>query len=211
MSDELIIVGGGEHARVVIETARHQEWNVIGFVDPLPCEETSKRLNCPRIGTHDDISKYPKVKLVLGVGCVSVNDIRRGIVQKIGASSDRWITLIDSFSCISPTAKLAEGIVVLPGAVISSGASIGRHCIINLGAKINHDVRVGEFVHVSPQAALGGGSSVGDNAYIGMGAMIRDHAVVNDRTLVGMGAVVSKQFPAGSTLIGNPAKPSHQQ
>ena len=48
---------------------------------------------------------------------------------------------------------------------------------------------------------------VNDDAYIGMGACIRDHTIVNVQTLVGMGAVVAKEYPAGTTLVGIPAKP----
>ena len=38
----LIVVGGGEHARVVIEAARSQpaRWEILGFTDPRPCPET---------------------------------------------------------------------------------------------------------------------------------------------------------------------------
>jgi len=95
----------------------------------------------------------------------------------------------------------------MPGAVICSGTSVGNHSIINLGATIDHDVRIGSFVHIAPQVALGGGAVVGDDAYVGMGAIVRDHVTIGPRTLVGMGAVVSKEFPEGTTLVGIPAKP----
>ena len=71
---------------------------------------------------------------------------------------------------------------------------------------IDHDVHVGAFVHVAPRSALGGGSYVGDGAYIGMGASLRDHTRINERTMVGMGAVVAKEFPADSVLVGIPAR-----
>jgi acetyltransferase EpsM len=203
---ELIVVGGGELARVVVETARDANWQVIGFVDPRPCEETTKRLGVPRLGDDDALSAYPNAKLILGIGCVSVSPARRNIVEHIRVPPSRWLALTHPFASVSSSAELSEGVIVLPGAVIATGARIGRHCIINIGAKIDHDVRVGEFVHVAPQVALGGGSKVGDGAYVGMGAVVRDHVTVAERTMVGMGAVVTKEFAAGATLVGIPAK-----
>ena len=211
---KLIIIGGGELARVVIEATQAEAfegadvfgWDILGFVDPLPCEETTRRLGVKRLGDDSVLRSLTDEKLVLGVGTIKISPVREHIVAKINQPT-RWATIIHPFTSISPTAHIAPGVVVLPGVVICSGARISEHAILNLGAKIDHDVHVGKFVHVAPQAALGGGSRVEDNSYIGMGAIIRDHVTVSADTLVGMGAVVSKQFPAGSTLVGIPAKP----
>jgi acetyltransferase EpsM len=206
-SRALIVIGGGELACVVIETAQAQGFDVIGFVDPEPCEQTAKRLGVRRLGSDDDLRMFADTSLVLGIGCVSVDPKREVIVRRVAVSSHRWATVIHPSAHISPTAALAEGVVVLAGAVICSGARIGAHCIVNLGAKVDHDVSVGNFVHIAPQVALGGGSSVGDRAYVGMGAIIRDHTRVAERTVVGMGAVVTKEFDPGAVLVGVPAKP----
>lgn len=204
---ELIVIGGGEFARMVIETARRDEWEVLGFVDPLPCEETAQRCRVVRLGDDGAIGDYPDAKLILGLGCVTVSPLRKQLVSRIGPG--RWGTVKDPyFTYISQTAEIGEGTVILPGAAIGSGARIGPHCILNLGVKIDHDVQVGGFVHVAPQAALGGGSRIGDGAFIGMGAMVRDHTLVSERTLVGMGAVVTEHYAAGLTLLGIPAKPA---
>jgi acetyltransferase EpsM len=204
--EKLVIVGGGELARVVIEAARAQGgWDIRGFVDPEPCEETVRRLGIRRLGDDLALTSLTDEALVLGIGAVKVSPVRERVVAKINAT-DRWATVIHPFTSVSPTARIAPGVVVLAGAVICSGADISEHAIINLGSKIDHDVHVGRFVHVAPQAALGGGSRVEDHAYIGMGAIIRDHVTVSAGTLVGMGAVVTEQFPPGSTLLGIPAR-----
>jgi sugar O-acyltransferase (sialic acid O-acetyltransferase NeuD family) len=206
-SRPLIVVGGGELSRVVIETARAQGFNVLGFVDHNPCEQTAQRLGLPRLGSDDDLRSFTEANLVLGVGCTSVNPARETIVKRISAPPHRWATIIHPHADVSPTAELAEGVVVLAGAVVCSGARIGAHCIINLGVKIDHDVSVGSFVHIAPQVAVGGGASVGDGAYVGMGAVVRDHIRVGERTMIGMGAVVTRQFEPGTVLVGVPAKP----
>jgi len=159
-----------------------------------------------RLGNDDVLREHPEAFCVLGIGAVKVSNEREKIVDRLALPRSRWGIVVHPSSVVSETAKLGPGVVVLPGAVICSGAHISEHCIINMGAKIDHDVHVGKFVHVAPQAALGGGCRVEDHSYIGMGAMIRDHVTVSSHTLVGMSAAVGKQFPPGKTLIGIPAK-----
>lgn len=207
MHQRLILVGGGELARVIIETVHAtQPGRVLGFVDPLPCDETVTRLGVPRLGGDEALARYPEAQLVLGVGSIKVAPVREKIVRAIAAPADRWAAVIHPTANVSATASIGEGAVILAASVVCSGARIGRHAIINIGVMIDHDVQVGAFVHVAPRSALGGGSFVGDNAYIGMGASLRDHTRVNERTMVGMGAVVAKEFPADSVLIGIPAR-----
>jgi acetyltransferase EpsM len=204
---KLIIIGGGYLSCVVVEAAHAEgSWDIRGFVDPQPCKETTTRLGIPRLGDDSVLSFLTDEHLVLGIGSVKVDPARERVVAKLGAP-DRWATIIHPFTSVSPTARVAAGVLILPGAVVCSGAIISEHAIINLGAKIDHDAYVGKFVHVAPQAALGGGSRVEDSAYVGMAAAIRDHVTVSAGTLVGMGAVVTNQFRAGSTLVGVPAKP----
>lgn len=205
--EDLIVIGGGEFARVVIETVRGMGvWNVLGFLDPEPCVETVRRLNVQRLGADSQLRQWPGARLALGVGGVGVSSARKSVVARIGGAPDRWIRIEDTLASVSPTALIAPGAIILAGAVVCSGAWIGRHAIINIGAMVDHDVRVGEFTHVGPKASLGGGSTVGHNTFVGMGAMIRDHTTVADDTTVGMGAAVTKSFPAGSTLVGVPAR-----
>lgn len=205
---QLILIGGGELARVIIECADASGgWRILGFLDPERCEQTVERLGVDRLGTDDDISKFPHARFVLGVGTIKVSPLREQIVNRLSLPRDRWATIIHPAASVSPTSQIGRGVVILPCAVICTGAVICDHAIINLGAKIDHDVHVGKFVHVAPQAALGGGSRVEENCYIGMGAVVRDHTTVSTNTLVGMGAVVGKRFAPGETLIGVPAKP----
>jgi acetyltransferase EpsM len=206
---DLIVIGGGEHARVVIDAARAASngWRVVGFVDPLPCEETQSRFGTPRLGDDTVVPRHENVELVLGVGSFDVGLHRQNIVARIKAPSARWATIVHPSAVVSPTATLGAGTVVFAGTIVASGARVGEHCILNHNVVVDHDATLGDFIHASPGSIIAGGAAVGDGSYIGMGALVRDHITLGRNCLVGMGAVVTKSFGDGIVLLGVPAKP----
>lgn len=205
---DLIVIGGGEHARVVIEAARSlpDRWRVVGFVDPAACEETVSRMRISRLGDDLSLAKHPNAALVLGIGNVAVSRTREDVIAKLGVPAARWAVIVHRAAWVSPTAELGAGSVVFAGAVVNSGARIGSHCIINSCACIEHDTELADFVHASPGSVVAGGASVGAGSYLGMGSLVRDHRTIGRNCLVGMGAAVATNFGDGVTLVGLPAK-----
>lgn len=204
----VILVGGGEHARVVAEAVRSRPdlFTLIGFVDPEPCEETVTRLGLKHLGDDAALAMHPRALVLVSVGPTPGSITRERIVNQLVSSVEGFATVVHAGAWVSPTAILEEGAVVLAGAVVNSGARIGPHAVVNSGATIEHDVTLGAFVHVAPGATLGGGASVGASAHIGLGACVRDHVRVGSRALVAMGAVVVKDIADGALVKGVPAK-----
>lgn len=215
MPEDLIVIGGGEHARVVIEAARSKFylWNVIGFIDPQLCNDTVSRLAIARLGDKEEaVLNYPNAAIVLGIGSIGSTKLRERVVNSMRSFPNRFGIIVHEKATISPTATIGPGTVVMAGAVINSGATIGNNVIINSGSIIEHDVHIGDFTHVSPGAIIGGGTSVGSHCHIGLGAKIRDHVTLGDRTFVAMGAVVATSFSADACVMGIPARaraPTH--
>jgi acetyltransferase EpsM len=211
ISGQLVLVGGGEHARVVADAADAAGWTLLGWTDADP------RAWIPgvrRLGTDDDLVTHldalpggDGTALVLGFAA-SV-DARRVAVARLG-SRVAWATIVHPSATVSRGATLEAGVVVLAGAVVNTGAHIGPHAIVNTHAVAEHDVVIGAYAHLAPGATVGGGARIGDGAFIGLGAAIRDHIEVGADAVVGMGAVVVTDVPAAATVVGNPARPPVQ-
>jgi acetyltransferase EpsM len=212
MPAKLIIVGGGEHARVVSQVAnsRRDQWEVEGFVSPQPGAQIEEKMDIPRLGTDMDlqamVKQDPRRFLVLGVGAVGNSELRRQIVKRFLVVNSRWASVIDSSAQVSTAVCIGNGVVIMPGALINCGATLGDHCIVNTGAIIEHDVKVGAFVQVAPGVVIGGGAVLESGAYIGLGARVRDHVTVGAGAIVGMGAAVVSHVPAGVKVMGVPAR-----
>lgn len=208
MSARIVIIGGGEHARVVIDAARTSadRPELVGFVDPEPCRETTERLGLPRLGDDRSLQTQRDLHAVLGFGAVETRAHREAVVRRLTPLLAGWARVIHGAAWISPGAIIGEGSVVMAGAVVQTGARLGAHCVVNTGAIVEHDVVLGDFVQLAPGVILGGGGRVEAGAYIGMGAIIRDHVTVGAGALVAMGSVVVADVPPGAQVRGAPAR-----
>ncbi len=84
---------------------------------------------------------------------------------------------------------------------VGDRSNIQDCCILHEETKVGSDCTVGH-------GAILHGCTIGDGCLIGMGAIVLNGAVLGDGCLVGAGALVTGKTnaPAGSVLLGNPAK-----
>ncbi len=189
----MYLYGAGGHARVIMDILRAAGIGVEALVDDNPdLEETD--------GTevlHDASGLSP---FIISVGN---NRIRRMIAGRLECDFGR---AVHPRACISPSASVGGGTVVMAGATVNAGAVIGRHCIINTNASVDHECVIGDYVHVSPNAALCGNVHVGEGAHIGVGASVIPGIRIGRWATVGAGATVITDIPDGATAVGTPAR-----
>ena len=104
----------------------------------------------------------------------------------------------------------------LTGIEIHPGAKLGRRLIIDhgMGVVIGETAEIGDDVYIYHQVTLGGTSSdhgkrhptIGNNVIIGAGAKVLGAILIGDGARIGSNAVVVAPVPAGTTVVGVPAR-----
>ena len=124
------------------------------------------------------------------------------------------VSFIAENATIIGDVKLEEGTTVWYGAVIrgdgdsiriGKNTNIQDNCVVHVDP--DNPVSIGEGVTIGHSCIIHG-CTIGDNCLIGMGSIIMNGAKIGDNCLVGAGALITenKEFPAGSKIIGSPAK-----
>ena len=199
MSDSVILIGGGGHAKVIIDCIQAAGGHVAGILDDGHVPGTVI-LNVPVLGKTADYAAYSQHTFLLAI---VDNAARRRIAESMHV---QWETVIHPAAVVSQYAAIGPGTVVMAGAVINPGAVIGSHCIINTGAIVEHDNRLGDFVHISPGAALGGTVRVGKETHVGIGASVRNNTDICGSCTIGAGAAVVTNITEPGTYVGVPAR-----
>ena len=192
------LYGAGGHALVIADILHACGLTVAAIVDDNPAVTS-----CGSMPVRHETSDSLTGQFIISIGS---NRIRRHISGRI-APGRIAAAAIHPSAILSPSATVGVGSVVMAGAVIEARAAVGCHCIINTGATVNHQCNIGDYAHLSPGATLCGNVSVGQGAWIGAGATIVPGISIGPWAIVGAGATVIADVPAGSTVVGTPARP----
>ena len=202
----IIVLGGGGHARVIVDALLACDEQVLGFVDADPDKKDVEGLR--RLGKVEYIAetyKSDKILLANGLGSIGMPEARLKYFNMYKQLGFQFITVVHPKAIVASSAKLEEGVQVMAGAIIQPGVFVGENSIINTGASVDHDCTIGSHVHVAPRVALSGTVRVGDYAHLGTGAVVIQGIEIGAESMVGAGSVVVKDVADGSTVWGNPA------
>lgn len=191
--NEVFLYGASGHAKVIIDIVEAMGSKVAGLIDDN--ETIHEMFGFPV--AHSFTGQSP---LIISIGS---NKIRKKLVEQLAS---QFTTAIHPSAVVSKRAIMAEGTVVMQGTVIQSGVHIGRHCIINTGASIDHECEIGDYVHISPHATLCGNVTIGEGAWIGAGATVIQGVKIGCWAVIGAGAVVIKDVPNNTVMAGVPAR-----
>lgn len=208
MNLPVIIIGGGGHARVLIDTLLNNSVSIIGITDPEPGKTGSRILGISVLGNDEILQQYSvkTVQLVNGVGATDSTARRRLIYESFKDRGYTFATVVHRSAFIARNVLLNEGVQIMAGAVIQTGSIIGKNTIINTRATIDHDCRIEDHSHLAPGATLCGGVEVGEGAFIGSSATLIQNVKIGRMAFIGAGAVVVKDIPPDTIAMGIPAQ-----
>jgi sugar O-acyltransferase (sialic acid O-acetyltransferase NeuD family) len=203
MKNKLLIIGASGHGRVVADIAlKMNKWQSIAFLDDN--SNLGSTMNLAVIGTSAKILSYINdYDIFVGIGNNASRKKLYQILENAGASIP---LIIHPNAIIGEQVEIASGTVIMAGAIVNCCTKIGKGCIVNTGASVDHDNTIEDYVHISPGTHLAGNVKVGQESWLGIGSTISNNVTIVNNCKVGAGALVIMDIKETGTYVGVPVR-----
>ena len=142
-----------------MQSNKEGNYNIKGIVD-LPQKKGNKILGYKIIASDNEISELSKEykSFFITIGELESPHNRIKLFEFLKKLNLSLLPIIASPNTyISKHSKIQEGTIIMYQTMVNAGAIIGKNCIINNKALIEHDAYLGDHCHISIGAIINGG------------------------------------------------------
>ncbi|HMO00214.1 MAG TPA: NeuD/PglB/VioB family sugar acetyltransferase [Miltoncostaeaceae bacterium] len=206
----IVGVGAGGHAKSAIDAIESVfRFRVVALLDADPALAGTTVLGNPVLG-GDALAALRAGGVehaFVGLGGAGDTSARRAGGALLRDAGFVLPAIVHRTATVARSARLADGVQVLAGAIVGADSRLACDALVNAGAILGHDADVGEAAHVASGARLGGGVTVGAGAHVGTGAVVLQGRTIGTGAVVAAGAVVLEDVPDSGRVAGVPARP----
>ena len=126
--------------------------------------------------------------------------IRQRLIERIQKLGGELGNSISTRAHVSPMSIIEKGVVVQPGSVVASDATLKTGVFINALVAIGHDSILHPYVSVGPGAKILGNVEIGAHSYIGTNAVIMPGVKKKKKVRIGVGQIITEDVPSNSKI-----------
>ncbi len=205
---KLLLMGAAnpEAVRLVAAVQRvHASLEVLGFIDNDATKAGTSFFGFPVLGGSEAIGRHAASDVRL------VNLITGSCEKRLSSTLDAIAHGAVLTNLIHPSTDLTltdwgVGNYVQQGVSTQAGVVVGDNSSFSTGSVIGHETRIGNTVFLAPSVSVSGLCEIEDGCFLGTNSTVLPRLRIGAWSIVGSGAVVTKDVPPHSVVVGNPAR-----
>lgn len=214
---ECVIIGSGGFGREVLfllqdinkSETQNTYYRILGFCNNEQVTYGTECNGVKILGDEIEVLKTyynktgQKLNVFLGIGNIN---LKKKIVDKIKDLAEFPTIVHPNVILDSLTTKIGQGCIITANNIITCNIILKDFITCNLSCTIGHDCIIENYSILSPGVNLSGNCYIGEGVYLGTNSTILEKKTIGKNSIVGAGAVVTKDVPENCVFVGNPAK-----
>ena len=205
MVKKVVLLAAKNHSKFIVDICHDAAIGVHGFLDDT-FDQGHKVMGYPVLGGFsliEDSNFRNEFEFFVAMGTPKDRLHWGRRLLELGASV---ANIIHPTAAVSRDARMGVGTLINSFVTMHVDAELGDFVCVDNHSTVAHHVILSDGVNFSPGVRAMGSVECGETAFIGAGAILVPRVTVGARTVVGAGAVVTKDIPDDVTVVGNPAK-----
>lgn len=152
-------------------------------------------------------SVYPSSEFLLFAPMTGakMNTIRENIYLQGKKRGYEYASYISSKATVFNN-KIGENCFILENNTLQPFTDIGNNVVLWSGNHIGHHGKIDDHVFFTSHVVMSGHCHIKNNCWLGVNSTLRDGIVLEEKTLVAMGSLITKSTETNGFYVGIPAK-----
>jgi sugar O-acyltransferase (sialic acid O-acetyltransferase NeuD family) len=206
---KLVLFGAGDIARLAhFYFSNDSEHEVVAFtVDPAYRHDESF-LDLPLVPVDQVARLYPPAayKMFVAMSYAKMNRARAAKYTQAKDLGYELVTYISSRCSFLTMHKPGDNCFILEDNTVQPFVRIGSNVTLWSGNHIGHDSIIGDHCFITAHVVVSGHVQIEQGCFIGVNATLRNSITIAEFTLIGAGALVTKNTAPRSVLLGTRAE-----
>ncbi len=201
---KIVIFGAGKIADVAYYYfSNDSEHEVVAFTVDNEFIPAAKKLGLPVVPHEEVLQIYPpdKFKMFVAIGYQNMNKLRAGKYEDCKAKGYELVSFVSSQAANFGNVEIGDNCFILENAVVQPCCQVGNNVFIWSGNHVGHHATVKDHCYLSGQVIIGGNTVIEPYCFLGINSTIGHEIIVGEESLIGAGAVITKNVSPKSVHI----------